>query len=307
MTAVNNYTDQTANYTGELFRIGQGSTPLLTLLGGLTGGRTVGSRTFSMGVDYTATHSSQSSVTEAQAAAGVDASVTTTTQEPQVIQLAERIVNTSYLRQSDTGTLSGVSALGDVVIDDPHAFQIAAKLKEIAREIEWHFWNGTYNVADDSTEAYQMRGLLNGISTNSVDASSASISKAMFDSAIKAILDNSGSIDNLVIFANDLIPSINDLFGHAPQDRTIGGVTLDTVYTSYGNAALMYSPDIESGTIAIADTSVMAPVFLPVNGISVISEDLAKTGAAIKSHLYTQYSLSYGTEKRHAKIINAVA
>ena len=203
--------------------------------------------------------------------------------------------------------MAGLPILGVNPVDDPQVFQTLVALQNMARQMEWHFWNGTYQADADSTTAGQMKGLVSGITTNSVNAAAAVLTDAMFEEALQKILDNGGGAGNLVAFTNNLVGKLNKIYGHAPSDRTIGGVNIKQIETPFGNTGLMYSPDVPAGQIFILDLSLVAPVFLPVpNKGRVFEEEKYSAGASIGTMLYSQASLTWGTEKRHAKIINAV-
>ena len=58
-----------------------------------------------------------------------------------------------------------------------------------------------------------------------------------------------------------------------------------------------------TSTLLIADLSVCKPVFLPVPGKGVLFyEELSRTGASEKGHLYGQIGLDYGPEEYHGTI-----
>ena len=87
------------------------------------------------------------------------------------------------------------------------------------------------------------------------------------------------------------------------RDRTIGGLSVETLVTDFGVFGVMLNRWMPANQIAILDLSVCAPVFLNIPGKGLLfTEELARVGAARKFQLYGEIGLEYGPETFHALI-----
>lgn len=84
-------------------------------------------------------------------------------------------------------------------------------------------------------------------------------------------------------------------------NRTLGGVSVDTVVTDFGTMGIMLDRHMPQDTIAIVSLEQCMPVFLNVPGKGTLfSEPLARTGAADREQIYGEVGLKYGNERAHA-------
>ena len=292
------------NYVGELFNITPSDTPLLSMIGGITGGKSVTSKQFTwQTVDNTA--AAQTAVVE-----GADPTYEerTRSEVTNVTQIMQYGVNVSYSKQAATGNLSGQAIIGNQPVQDELGFQLDMKLKRAARDIEFSFLQGAYNAGADLATARKTRGMLAATTTNEVAGGSAALTQAMVDACLKAMADSGAPFEQPVIFANafqkqKLSSIYSSALALAPRDRNYGGVNINTLETDFGEVGIVYSRHIPAEDVLIADVAFLKPVFLDIPGKGhFFVEPVAQSGAAYKYQVYGEIGLEYGPELFHGKI-----
>lgn len=296
------------NFVGELFLVGQNQTPFLNAIGGLNGGQQVQSWEFPINQEYALESETQSSITETQSlTASAFLTSYVRSQTKNVCQIYEKAVSISYAKQSNPNTLSGLAldGMGQPVRNEKD-FQIQTALKQVALSAEYHFINGTYNLAGNSGQANQTRGMLQAISTNSIAGGAVKLTKAIFDSLVKKMVDAGAQFQNMYCFVNSFQKQVlSNVYGYAPEDRMVGGTNVQTIYTDFATIKVVYCPQMPAAQLMLADLSVVQPVFLPVPGKGYLFyEDLSKSGASETGMLYGQMGLNHGHELQHGKIVN---
>lgn len=155
------------NYTGELFQISPEDTPLLSTIGGLTGGEGTNSTEFEWQTEDLRTAETNRSRLEGANAQTSDerarANVTN------VVEIHQETVEVSYTKQAATGQHSGTNGDGSnpVTAELPHQIELALKAK--ARDVEMSFIAGQYQKPSDNTTARKTKGLIQAISTNVIE------------------------------------------------------------------------------------------------------------------------------------------
>lgn len=304
------------NYRGELFLIGANQTPFLNMIGGLSGGRRSASFKFTMGQTYALAAASQDVQAEtASVSAGTPATVTKS-EDTNVCQIMKKDVQVSFKKQSQTGLMSGINTMDINPDTDPLEFQRRAQLKQLAKDIEYSFIQGAFVDESTTATAVATRGILAGISTGAVAASSAKLSKALLNKVLRTMADGGAVFDNMVVLANAFdMQNISDVYGYAPMDRKVGGLAIKTIMTDFADLGVVWDPQMPAGSIAIVDVAHCAPVFVPLRfnanmgqfifaaeGSDVLWVPTAITAAAAGGFLYTQIGLDYGPEEYHGKI-----
>lgn len=293
------------NYAGELFTADAENTPFLTMIGGMSGGKQSDNFEFPISSQYDYRAAAQPDVDETTSATAPSANEAVRTQNKNVCQIHHEAIDITYEKLANAGRLSGINSQGNVNnVSDEKNFQIAYNLKTIARDIEYSFLNGTYQISTDAATSNQTRGMLAACTTTAIDAASATLSKDMIDEMMRTAADGGAQFSNMVLFLNAFqIQKISDLYGYAPEDRTVGGVAIKQILTDFATLGVVYDRFMPTDDILMADVSSCAPVFQPVPGKgNFFYEDLAKTGAAEKGQLFGKIGLSYGTEFLHGKI-----
>lgn len=310
------------NFAGMLFQKGRSDTPFSTLIG--SNPMTTNSAEFPVGVFYDAPTGEQPAISEQASQTAPNATAVSRTQQRNVTQIHQYKLAVTYAKQSDMGTLQGINAAGQVANPaDELSFQIAQKMKKASVDIEYSFINGVYSNAgvSDKAAANKTRGILNAVTTNSIDVGSKTddtvTSKALtywkVAEAMASIYDAGGDTSNLCLGASTA--AILQLNKDASENDylqdvvTIAGINLKSVVTPFGSIILvpMYTlndkASVGYNSAIIFDSSIMHPVFQPVPGKgNFFLEQLAKTGAADVYQLYGQIGLDYGDEAYSAKL-----
>lgn len=294
------------NYVGELFMVGAEKTPFLNMAGGLGGARAkrYGSFQFPMAQPWSLEAASQPAITETASLTAPTPVTYVRGQDTNTAQIYQRQISVSYAKQSVTGKLSGLSIVGDQQVKNEKDFQIEANLKQISKDAEYVFLQGTYQAATDAGTAAKTRGIITGITTNAVAAGSTDLSKAQIDELLRTMADNGAEFEQPVIFVNALQKQrITNIYAYAPEDRNIGGVNIKQIETDFAVLGIVYAPRMPTDTLLVADMSVVYPVFVEVPGKGVLFyEELARVGASETGQIYGQFGIDYGPEEYHGKI-----
>ena len=297
------------NYVGELFMVGANLTPFLNMIGGLSGDniRTVGAFDFPLAVHYSLASASQPAISETASTSAGTATTYGRGQDLNTVQIFQRAVEVTYAKRSSYAAISGVSLNGEPQpMQDELDFQIAANLEQIASDVEYTFLRGSYQQATSEATAAKNRGLLEACATNTVDASSAALSKELMDQLLRTMADNGARFREMVVLAGSLQKQrLSDIYGYAPEHRNVGGVNIKQIETDFAPVGVVWAPKMPSDALVVADLSVCRPVFLPVPEKGLLFyEPLSRDGAAEKGHVYGQIGLDYGPEEFHGKLTN---
>ncbi|WP_416902750.1 SU10 major capsid protein [Micromonospora echinospora] len=157
------------NYTGILHLLTPADTPFFSAIGGLTGGGQTTDTEFEWGT-YDLRAAGQNVALEGQDAPADQVRVRGTAKN--VTQIHQETVGVSYTKQAATGRLGGLATAGGTnsVLNELD-WQTETMLKQVVRDVEWSFINGTYQLPADNTTPRKTRGLLAAIATNAIDGS----------------------------------------------------------------------------------------------------------------------------------------
>ena len=288
------------NYVGELFSITPYETPFLSMIGGLTGGvSTISTDITWSTVDNTA--AAQPAILENAAPVNEER---TLSQVSNVVQIFQYGISVGYSKMAATGNISGISILGNQPVGDELTHQTTLKLQRAARDVEYSFLQGAYQKPTDNTTARKTRGLKNAITTNAVAAASARLGRTHLQSLWKLMADSGAPFSNTVIFANAFQrQQITDVYGYAPEDRNIGGISIKQIETDFGTLGVAYDRFMPTDEVYAVEVSVCAPRILniPDKGFLFV-EPMGKTKAAEEFQLYGEAGLEYGPELWHGKV-----
>jgi hypothetical protein len=310
------------NFVGELFAASPEDTPFLSAIGGLTGGESVGSTVFTwQGYDLRDADATR------QRKEGADAPTTEGRARfsvSNVVEIHQEQTSVSYTKQGATRQISTGSAadvqLGTQPVQSELPWQITQELKNIARDVDKSFLQGTYSLPSDANSARKTRGLLAAISTNTgtyVDKAGATWTDneiADFKEAVLNLMQTvwtNGGIqesETRTILVNAALKRALTLAfvtkaGYEEQSRNVGGVNLQTFETDFGKANIMLERWMPTDQLAVASLEQCAPAFLEIPGKGhFFAEPLAKTGSADKVQIYGEIGLIYGNEKAHGKL-----
>lgn len=300
----------TPNFSGMLFNKGNTKTPFSTMIGAHR--KFTNHTEFVTGQEYETAEGSQPDISEAESLTAPDASVLKRDQKTNVTQIFQESVGISYGKMSNMGTLSGINVAGQQANPvSEEDFQIAAKMAKIGQDIEYTFLNGKYQKSTSDNVPNKSRGLLNAIESNIVDADGKMLSFMLLCEAMKCIDDSNGDTTNLVVGLDstgrlqlNADAAANGLT-IVSAGRDINGIAVDQVLTPLGTVYLKTLKYLPTGTVALFDPSIMAPVeqIVPKKG-NFFLEELAKVGAGTKKQIFGQIGLDHGPEWYSAKITN---
>lgn len=165
------------NYVGELFAISPADTPLLSAIGGLTGGKEVKSAKFGWQT-YDLRSPRQSGALE-----GADAPTAENRKRDNVENVCEihqEQVSVSYTKQAATGQYATPQAAPFYSADgSPNPvtaeldWQIEQALKQVGHDVNFGFWNGKLNIPADNTGKRKTRGLIEACVSNAINKGTA--------------------------------------------------------------------------------------------------------------------------------------
>lgn len=300
------------NYAGELFTADPTQTPLLSMIGGLTGGKQTKNFEFPTAVLFDYPAAKQPEITEEASAKAPTASAIARKQESNVIQIHQEVIDLTYFKQSNSGRFSGINGSNQTNPIDEKAWQIQQKLIKIARDVEFSFINGKYQKATAANVANKTRGMLELAATvSTVDASSGKLTTNMIKALMLEMADNGAYFNNMVLFAGaKQKQKITDLYEkqlgyNQGAPRNIGGMNITEIETDFCKLGIVWDRFMPDDSILIADVAHIAPVFQEVEGKGVLfEEELAKIGASDRIQIYGQIGLAHGPAFLHGSITN---
>lgn len=158
------------NYHGELIQLSPTDTPLLSLSGGIGGGKQTTSPAFEWQTEDLRDPESRPRLEGAEAPTAesrVRANV------ENVVQIFHESVSTSYTKQAATGQYATPGAAPFYSADgtpnpvtDEHSHQVMTALATIARDVNFVFWHGVKVKPTTNATARATGGLLSSIATN---------------------------------------------------------------------------------------------------------------------------------------------
>ena len=290
------------NYAGQLFTADAVNTPLLTAMGGLTGG---GLQTenfeFPVTSEYDFPSPTQPARTEVQTLTPPNPTHAVRAQVKNVCQVFDQAVRLTYEKMSNRGRLSGINTVGQQNnIQDELAWQIDYNLKIIARNVEYTILRGAYQISTDENTANKTRGLGEAVQLTGgtrVNANSAALTRAMLQELWREMFDAGAMFMNPVLICGGYQKqAISDIYGYAPESRNVGGVNIQQIETDFGNIGVMPAHRFAVSTsILCVDMGLLAPVFQPVPGKgNFFYEPKNQAGAAEGGILYGKFGLDHG-------------
>jgi hypothetical protein len=151
------------NYTGILHALTPADTPLFSSIGGLTGGGQTTSTEFEW-QKYDLRDASQPAVVE-----GADAPTLTGRVRgnvTNVVQIHHSAVGVAYSKAAAFGQKAGTNNAMQNPVTNELDWQVEQELKAMVRDVNYSFWNGTYQKPSDNNTARKTRGLIAAITTN---------------------------------------------------------------------------------------------------------------------------------------------
>lgn len=298
------------NFSGMLFAKGMQKTPFSAMIGARP--LVTNHVEFTCGQEYNTETGEQPEISETASLTAPKPEIVTRSQLTNVTQIFQKTVSISYGKQSNMGTLQGINVAGQQANPmDELAFQVSRRMAKIAQDIEYTFLNGKYQKATTDAEANKTRGLLTAITTNVLDLAKKPLTYWLVAEGLKCIHDQGANTDNIVLGVDattmlqlNLDAQKNNLT-IVPLGREVNGIKLSTVVTPLGIVAVALLDTLPTGTAALFDPSIMAPVHQMVPGKgNFFLEQLSKTGAGESYQIFGQIGLDHGPEWMSAKFTN---
>ena len=297
------------NYAGQLFTADVVNTPLLTMMGGLNGGKQATNFEFPVTSEYDFPAVAQPDIGEDDSLTAPAVTQAVRAQTKNVCQIFQQSVKVSYEKMANRGRLLGINTVGsENNVADELAWQIDYNLKIIARNIEQTILNGAYQIATGETVSNRSRGLVATCSLSGgtrVNASAAALTKAMMQELFLDMFTAGAMLLNPVIFVNGYQKqALSDIYGYAPEDRNVGGVNIKVIETDFGNIGVAPAHRFMTASVLlVVDMAVVSPVFQPVPGKgNFFYEELAKTGAAEAGQIFGKFGLDHGPAFAHGEL-----
>lgn len=299
------------NFAGELFTADPTQTPLLSMIGGLTGGKQTDNFEFPTAVLFDYPKAEQPEISETASATAPTASAIARNQESNVVQIHQEVIDLTYAKLSNGGRMSGLNTAGQTANPaDEKAWQIQQKLIKIARDVEFSFLQGTYQKSTSADVANKTRGMLELAKTAStVDAASSAITVEMIKTLMLEMANNGAYFNNMILFAGaKQKQAITTLYEkqigyNQGAARNVGGMNVTEIETDFCKLGIVWDRFMPDDSILIADVAHIAPVFQAVPGKGVLfEEELAKVGASDRIQLYGQIGLAHGPAFLHGSI-----
>jgi hypothetical protein len=226
------------NYAGELFALTPDDTPLLSAIGGLTGGGMTTATEFEW-----QTYDLRDPAQNVQ----VEGATAPTAQERargnvrNVAQIHQSKVSVSYTKQAAIGQLATPGSApfrsvdGSNPVNNELDWQVAQELKSIALDVNYSFINGAYANPTSNATARKTRGLLAAITTNR-------IAKGVTTTGASSATDTITSTAHGLTDGNKIVFTITDVATNIVAGRVYYVVSSATntfkVATSLGGTAL---------------------------------------------------------------------
>jgi len=246
------------NFVGELFQITPEATPLLSAIGGLTGGVSVKSTEKEWQIEDLRDNDQNVALEGANAPAGqsrVRSNVTN------VAEIHHSAVETSYTKQGTQNKTSTAGVEGTNPIANEHDHQVMNELKAVAKDVNHAFWNGEYNKPVDNTTARKTRGLLQAISTNRVIYGSGELTATTATNVIT--VTHALSVGDKVVFtARDAITSV--VIGKVYFVESVSTTVSFKVAATSGGAAITLGT---ATGVKVIPISTSAPTLDTYNGL----------------------------------------
>lgn len=297
------------NYAGLLFNKGNVRVPFSTMIGARQ--KIANAAEFLTSLSVTSQGGvSQPAITETASLTAPAKQFRARSQAKNVCQIFMKAIGQSYASQSNIGALAGLNLANQTANPQNEMdFQIGLAMTEIARDIEYTFINGVYQLGGYDDVANKTRGMLAAIETNIVAAGGAGLGLWLVAEAIRMVYEANGDPSQLVLmvdatglFQINADAKDNDLT-IVPNGRDVNGIAISTLITPMGEIGIKLGECLPAGTALVVNPVVCAPVHQPVPGKgNFFREPLAKTGAQDAEQIYGQLGLDYGAEWYHAKI-----
>lgn len=214
-----------------------------------------------------------------------------------VCQIIEKVTQVS-------GTANALNPLG---IGSSFQAEVADRLIETKRDLEWYFLNGTKALESGATPR-QMNGLVNLVNAENVKDATAGLTEVLMLDAMQGMWEH-GSQGEYYTFVNAAVKrSINELLkttGNVRISHTEGlnqtmGITVQRIESDFGILNLVLDRHMDINTMLIVDLDQVEIAELR----GTFFEPLPKAGDYFKGHILNESTIKLLNSYAGAKLIN---
>lgn len=301
------------NFNGTIYGLTPTDTPFTSAIGALSGGgEPVYAKDFEWQT-YDLRDVENPGHLEGQDAP--DASERVRTSVDNVVQIFHSQVSVSYTKQAANAQRDGLANAQSSATAGANEmnWQVMQDLKQLKRDIEHVFINGSFAKPAANDAPRKTRGLLAATVTNVVaNAAPAALTEKMVLDLMQMVWDNGGiqEQETATLMTNSGIKrQLTKIFvtdkNYQEQTRNVAGVNVQTIETDFGKLNIMLNRYMPTATLSLVSLEMCKPRILLIPGKGFLFlEPLAKTGASEKAQLYGEIGLEYGNERQHGKITN---
>ncbi|PZM91287.1 MAG: hypothetical protein DIU79_12995 [Actinobacteria bacterium] len=296
------------NYTGILHQLTPADTPFFSAIGGLSGGRQTTSIEFEWQT-FDLRAAGQNVTMEGQDAPPEQNRVRANVSN--IVQIHHETVGVSYTKLAAVGYKAGVNNDLANPITNELDWQVEQMLKQMVRDIEWSFINGTYQKPADNSAPRKTRGILEAITTNVIaNLTPTPLTEDMVLNLLQMVWESGGIMESetaTLMCGAWQKRQLTKIFitdrNYQETSRNVGGVNVQVIETDFGRLNLMLNRHMPADTVAVVSLEQCAPVYHEIPGKGhFFAEPLALTGAYERTQLYGEVGLMYGNERTHGKI-----
>jgi hypothetical protein len=283
--------------SSEIALVSPTDTPLTTLLYAM--GKTVGATDITVSWRERDLHKPESVLTNLmlEGAEAPESVHSTRVMKSNICQIMSKATSVS-------GTLNALNPHG---IGNEFANEIADRLLELKRDMEYFFISGAKAVESDSTPR-QMDGLMNLVG-HSIDLESGALTEEVLVDAMEKMWECGVSSSNIYAFCGATVKrKINKLVAENTATRISAelgqkhplGIMVDRLVSDFGDFNLVLNRHMPKNAILIVDLdqveiATLRPVFF---------QELAKTGDYTKGQIITENTIKLLNSKAGVKITN---
>jgi len=239
------------NYTGILHMLTPPDVPFFSSIGGLSGGGQTTATQFEWQTEDLRS-AGQNVALEGQTAPTDQNRVRASVNN--VCQIHHETVGVSYTKLAAYGQHSGLNIEASNPITNELDHQVQLMLKQMVRDINWSFLNGSYQLPTDNTTARKTRGLLNAITTTVQNAGTFIGNGALAGTGDTVTIATHGLVNNDQVVFDTIV--------------TTTGISTDTVY---------YVVNSATNTFKVAATKGGAAIDLVGDGTANVTKSVAPT------------------------------
>jgi hypothetical protein len=283
-------------------------------MGGVQGNvRTVNADQFAMGAGVSLDAGSQGNVTsENSSLSEGTAKFYAKTQEFNICQQMKYPFAVSDKRLSATQNIDTTNIdVATPAPTTPDEFERAAgdAMRQMQLDAEFTIIQGTYTARSAVGTSQASGGLLDpgatiGISTNTVNASSASFNPLHLSNLMQTMGSNGAVLSRPVLVCPlNFVPVLSDAYGFQEQSNMVGGVAIKTINTDFGVLPVVGTAQCLANTIVIADLDYLTLVYMPYqDGTLIKMKEYVDGASARKGYIEAHVGVDYGLEAYHGKI-----